>query len=198
MTKWKLIPIAAALISCVSMSALVSAAASESAAETPGAPAGVHDVSVLIVHGKITSVDKAKKEVTIEVNGKQVTLNVENPYNLKAVKAGDPIVVHYYEVVSIRKKKPGEVVPAASLSEGLATAHSGTPGAALTEQSSLLVTLVEVDPANGTVTVKGPDGSVEKVKARDPKNLKLIQAGDELVVSVSHVTAISIEKEAAN
>ena len=195
MTMWRLTLMAAALISSLSMGGtLASAQINESAA----APGSVRNETVLTIHAKVVNVDEAKKLVTIETNGKKVDLEVQNPYNLKAVKVGDPIVVRYYEVVSIRKKNPGEEVPAASLSEGLATAHSGTPGATVTERVSLLVTVVDVDPKDGMVTIKGPDGSVEKVKARDPGNLKYIKAGDDLVVSEFQATAISVDKEASN
>jgi hypothetical protein len=158
---------------------------------------GVHAATVLTIHGKIAAVDEAKKQVTLEANGKQVTFQVDNPYNLKNAKVGDPVVVRYYEVVSVRKKKKGEEVPAVSLTEGIATAKSGTPGAVAEQKATVLVTVTDVDAENGTVTIKGPDGSTEKVKARDPKVLKHLKAGDELVVTVTRATAIAIEKEAA-
>ncbi|HEY2486424.1 MAG TPA: hypothetical protein VGI36_14835 [Candidatus Binataceae bacterium] len=158
---------------------------------------GVHAATVLTIHGKIAAVDEAKKQVTLEANGKQVTFQVDNPYNLKNAKVGDPVVVRYYEVVSVRKKKKGEEVPSVSLTEGIATAKSGTPGAVAEQKATVLVTVTDVDAENGTVTIKGPDGSTEKVKARDPKVLKHLKAGDELVVTVTRATAIAIEKEAA-
>lgn len=158
---------------------------------------GVHAATVLTIHGKIAAVDEAKKQVTLEANGKQVTFQVDNPYNLKNAKVGDPVVVRYYEVVSVRKKKKGEEVPSVSLTEGIATAKSGTPGAVAEQKATVLVTVTDVDAENGTVTIKGPDGSTEKVKARDPKVLKHLKAGDELVVTVTRATAIAIEKDAA-
>ncbi|GEM_PF-3804610 len=160
-------------------------------------PESIRSATVLTIHGKIAAVDESAKSVTLEANGKRVTFKVDNPYNLKAVKAGDPVVVRYYEVVSVRKKKAEEQVPSVSLKEGITTARSGTPGAVAQQQATVLVKVVEVDPANGTITLKGPDGSVEKVKARDPRNLAHVKAGDELVVTVSRATAIAIEKEAA-
>ena len=166
----------------------------------PAAGSGGGEVSaatVLTIHGKITAVDQAKKQVTLEANGKKVTLQVDNPYNLKNSKVGDPVVVRYFEVVSVRKKRKGEEVPAVSLSEGISTATSGTPGAVAQEKATVLVTVAEIDAANGTVTIKGPDGSTEKVKPRDPRVLKRLKVGDELVVTVTRATAIAIDKEAA-
>jgi len=156
-------------------------------------------VTSVTAHGKIVEVNKAKKLVTIEgTGGRRLYLKVENPYNLDAAKVGESVVAHFYEVVTIRKKKPGETVPSASLKEGIATAQPGqVPGAVAGQQARVLVTVDAIDEANGTVSVKGPDGTVEKVKARDPRNLKQLKVGDELVVTLARAVAISLEKEPA-
>jgi hypothetical protein len=39
-----------------------------------------------------------------------VTVWVQNPDNLKAAKVGDPYAARFYDILSIRKKKPGESV----------------------------------------------------------------------------------------
>ena len=166
---------------------------------TAGSAEAVRSITVLTVHGKIVEVDSAKKLVTLEgPEGRKVTLKVENPYNLKAAKVGAPVVTRFYEVVTIRKKKPDEAVPASSLKEGIATAKpGGVPGAVAEQHASLLVSVAAIDEANGTVTIKAPDGTVEKVKARDPKNLKQLKVGDDLVVTLDRAVAISLEKESA-
>lgn len=153
--------------------------------------------TAVTAHGKIVEVNKAEKLVTIEgTGGRKLYLKVENPYNLEAAKVGEPVVAHFYEVVTIRKKKPGETVPSASLKEGIATAQPGqVPGAVAGQRASVLVTVDAIDEANGTVSVKGPDGTVEKVKARDPRNLKHLKVGDELVVTLARAVAISLDKE---
>ena len=195
MTKRRAVLVVAALALSIGLTGYASA---QTSAPSPASgTAEVGAATQLIIHGKIVAVDRSKKLVTLEANGRKVTLTVENPYNLKAAKVGEPVVVHYYEMVSVRKKKPGETIPAVSLNEGIATAKSGTPGAVAGQRTSVLVTVEEIDQANGTVTIKGPDGSVEKVKARDPKNLKLLKPGDELVVTLTRVTAIAIDKESA-
>jgi len=134
--------------------------------------------------------------VTIEANGKKVTFKVENPYYLKAAKVGESIVIRYYEVVTIRKKKPGEEVPSVSLKEGLLTAQpSGAPGAVAEQHASVVATIVNIDRANGTVTLKGPDGAKEKVNARDPKILRHVKARDARVVKITMATVIGLDKE---
>jgi hypothetical protein len=171
-----------------------------SSAPTPAQakPEGVVSATVVTVHGKIVKVNKARKQVTLELpGGQKVTLDVQNPYNLNAAKVGASFVARYYEVVTVRKRKPGESVPSASLTGGIATAKpGGTPGAVGEVHVRLLVTVDAIDQANGTVTVKAGDGTVETVKARNPQNLKRIKVGDELVVSISRAVGITLEKEA--
>jgi hypothetical protein len=158
---------------------------------------GVVSATVLTVHGKIAKVNRAKKQVTLEVpGGQEVTLDVQNPYNLNAAKVGLPFVARYYEVVTVRKKKPGESIPSASLKGGIATAKpGGVPGAVGELHVRLLVSVDAIDEANGTVTVKAADGTVETVKARNPQNLKRLKVGDQLVVGISRAMGISLEKE---
>jgi hypothetical protein len=165
----------------------------------PGSVEAVRSITVITVHGKIAEVDKAKKQVVLEgPEGRKVTLAVNNPYNLNAAKVGAPVVTRFYEVVTIRKKKPGEVVPSVSLKEGVATAKpGGLPGAVGEQQASVLVSVAAIDEANGTVTIKAPDGTVEKVKARDPKNLRQLKVGDDLVVTLDRAIAISLDKESS-
>jgi hypothetical protein len=175
-----------------------SPAQAESPAEAPSPRAeGVTSATVVVVHGKIVKVNKRRKQVTLQgPEGRRVTLDVRNPYNLNAAKVGASVVARFYEIVTVRKRKPGETVPSASLSEGIVTAKPGeTPGAVGERHLSLLVTVAEIDQANSTVTLKGPDGSVEKVKVRNQYNLKRVKVGDELVVSVSRVIAISLARE---
>lgn len=170
-----------------------------SPAATPASakPEGMVSATVITAHGKIVKVNKAGKQVTLELpGGQKVTVDVQNPYNLNAAKVGEPFIVRYYEVITIRKKKPGETVPSASLKEGITTARpGGVPGGTRELHVSVLVTVDAIDEANGTVTVKGPDGTDETVKARNPKNLKRLKVGDQLVVSISRAIALSLEKE---
>jgi len=174
----------------------VSPAATPAEAKTEG----VVSATVVTVHGKIVKVNKARKQVTLEgPEGNRVTLDVRNPYNLNAAKVGAPFVARYYEVVTIRKKKPGESVPSASLSGGIATAKpGGVPGATGEMHIGLLVTVDAIDEAKGTVTVNAADGSVETVKPRNPQNLKRLKVGDQLVVGISRAIAISLEKESGS
>ena len=123
-------------------------------------PEGIRKATVLTIHGTVTAVDKAEKLVTIQVpDSRKYTLKVDNPYNLDAANVGAGVVVRYYEVVSVRKKKPGESLPSLSVTGGVVTAKAGGhPGAVAEEHLKAVVSVVDVDSASGTVTIKGADG----------------------------------------
>jgi hypothetical protein len=174
--------------------------ASSAASPSPANPEGIVSATVITAHGKIVKVSKARKQVTLALpGGKEVTVDVRNPYNLNAAKVGESFVARYYEVVTIRKLKPGENVPSASLSGGIATAQpGGTPGAVGQMHVRIVVTVAAIDETNGTVTVKAADGTTETVKARNPANLKRIKVGDQLVVGISRAIGVTLEKESGS
>lgn len=175
---------------------LGASAQSEPTPAQPG-PEAIGTATVLTVHGKIVKVDRADKLVTLEgPAGNRVTLVVRNPDNLAAAKVGEPFAARFYEVATIRKKKPGEKIEGASLSEGMWTAHpNGVPGGSRAYLIRIPVTVDSIDEASGTVTVKSPDGSTETVKPRDPQTLKHLKVGEGLVVSLYRGVAISLRPE---
>jgi hypothetical protein len=158
---------------------------------------GIGSETVVTIHGKVVSVNRSKKLVTLEgPNGKQVTLQVYNPYNLAAAKAGEPFVAKFYEIVTIRKLMPGESLPPASLAEGIISAAPGqTPSAAVGTRVQLIVTVDAIHKNKKTITVQGPDGSAETVSVANPTNLKYMKVGEKIVITLSKVVAIALETE---
>jgi len=157
---------------------------------------GVGYVTVVEFHGKIVAVNTDKKLVTLEgPQGRTVTVVVQNPDNLKASKVGEPFAARFYDVLTIRKKKPGENVQSATTVGAWTTNPLGVPGGSRALMTTSLATVDAIDEANGTVTVKAKDGTSETVKARNPRNLKLLKVGDELVISLYRAVAISLRRE---
>ena len=198
MMKLLAIPLSAILILGLGFNYGASAqSASSEASPAPAELQGVGAATVITVHGKIVKVDRAHKLVTLEgPAGNRVTVVVQNPDNLRAAKVGEPFAARFYEVVFIRRKKPGENLPAASLSQGMWTVNpNGVPGGSRAYIIRIPVTVDSIDQANGTVTVKASDGSTETVKAKNPENLKRLKVGDELVVGLYRGIAISLRPE---
>jgi len=173
---------------------------SSTATPAEAKPEGVVSATVITAHGKIVKISKARKQVTLALpDGQEVTLDVRNPHNLDAAKGGAPFVARYYEIVTIRKKKPGESVPSASLKGGIATAKAGgRPGAVGEVHIGLLVSVDAIDQVNGTVTVKAADGTVETVKPRNPVLTHSFPTRRSSDLGISREIGISLEPESGS
>ena len=157
---------------------------------------GVGYVTVVTFQSKIVAVDSGRKLVTLQgPEGRTVTVYVQNPDNLKAAKVGEPFAARFYDILSIRKKKPGENVQSATTVGAWTTNPLGVPGGERAQLTTSLVTVEAINEADGTVTVKATDGTTQTVKARNRKNLKLLKVGDELVISLYRAIAISLQKQ---
>ncbi len=142
--------------------------------------------------------------LTIDLNARVVTLkgpkgNVfdlkvgEEAKNLPQVKVGDLVTAKFYESVAVEIRKPGEP-GGVSASGAVATAEPGAkPGRVVASQVTVTTTLEEIDPKKTYVILKGPEGNSVKVKVQDPKNLKNIKVGDQVIITYSEALAISVE-----
>ena len=82
---------------------------------TPVQLEAVGSATVVTFHGKIVAVDTGRKLVTLEgPQGRRVTVYVRNPDNLRAAKVGEPFAARFYDLVTVRRKKPGENVQSAT------------------------------------------------------------------------------------
>jgi hypothetical protein len=189
------------LSGCAGTQSSPQSAPPQNAAPPPSAApvAGIAAETVLTVHGKIVSVDRASKQVTIEgPNGKDVTLTVNNPYNLQSLKAGDRYVAQFTEAITIVAKGPSDKPPVATLTAGLWTANPGaTPGAVVARQAHLVVVISAVDQADQRVTLQAPDGSTENIHVTNPEALQGVQVGDRIAITLTQSIAIALAPEPA-
>jgi hypothetical protein len=193
--------LAIVLSGCASTQSSPQSAPPQNAAQPSAAPvAGIAAETVLTVHGKIISVDQASKQVTLEgPNGKDITLTVNNPYNLQSLKAGDRYVAKFTEAVTIVAKGPSDKPPVATLTAGLWTANPGaTPGAVVARQAHLVVVVSAVDQADQRVTLQAPDGSTENIHVTNPEALQGVQVGDRIAITLTQSVAIALAPEAGS
>jgi Cu/Ag efflux protein CusF len=152
--------------------------------------------STVKVRGTVDAVDKEKGTVTLKgPKGRTVTLNVKDPAKLDAIKVGDPVVATYTEAVAFQVRKAGTATPGATVQEARVTSKPGeTPAGAVGREITVTATITAIDHKANTVTIKGPEGNTETVKAKDPKNLKLIKVGDLVDITYAQALAVSLDK----
>ncbi len=91
-------------------------------------------------------------------------------------------------------KKASEGVPGASAKEAVATSKPGDTPAGAVAQVTVTATITAIDKKAQTVSIKGPEGQVETVKARDPKNLDRVKVGDLVEITYTRAFAVSLDK----
>ena len=148
------------------------------------------------VKGTIAAIDKDKNTVTLKgPKGRTVTIEVKDPSKLDQIKVGDPVVATYMEAVAFQIKKPGTATPGTKVEETRATSKPGeTPAGAIGQEVTVTATITAIDKAAHTVTIKGPQGNSETIKARDPKNLDLVKVGDLVEITYAQALAVSLDK----
>jgi Cu/Ag efflux protein CusF len=167
------------------------------AAKPEGKPA-VGEARQIKMRGTISAIDKEKSTVTLKgQKGRTITLDVQDPAKLDALKVGDPVVGTYIEAIAIEVKKAGSGTPGASVEERRAGSKPGeNPAGVMARQISITATVTAVNKQAPSVTIKGPGGKVETVKVQDAKNLANVKAGDLVEITYTQALAVALDKPA--
>ena len=177
--------------------AQATAPAAKPKAPEAGKPTVVES-ALVTVRGTVEAIDKEKQTVTLKGPKRTLTVQVRDPKKLDAIKVGDPVVGKFYEALALEVKKAGTATPGVTAQTGAASSKPGeTPAGAIGQQVTLTVTVVAIDKAAKTVTIKGAEGTTETVKARDPKNLDALKVGDLVEITYTRALAIALDKSPA-
>jgi Cu/Ag efflux protein CusF len=172
--------------------------ASKPPAEAPAAKPSVSEATAVKLRGTITAVDKENKTISIKgEGGRTLTLDVQDPSKLEAVKVGDPVVGMYYEAVAVRVRKAEAGTPGMTVKEERATSKPGeTPAGAVGREITVTGTITAIDKKQGSVTVKGPQGKSHTVKVKEPKNLENVKVGDLIELTYAQALVVALDKAA--
>jgi Cu/Ag efflux protein CusF len=197
--------VAAAVIAGGGLFAIMATAWAQAPSTTQKAPApktdtlpGRGEASETKVQGTVDAVDKEKGSVTLKgPKGRTVTLAVKDKSKLDAIAVGDPVVATYIEAVAFQVRKAGSGAPGVSVKEERATSKPGeSPAAAVGRQITVTATIDAIDKKAQTVTIKGPEGNVETIKAKNPKKLDGVKVGDLVDITYAQALAVALDKPA--
>src|SRR5499426_2134568 len=165
------------------------------AAATTTSPGKGTAERVAKITAEVQAVDAANRTVTLKgPKGKIVTLPVgPQVKNFDQIKAGDFVVVRYYEALTLELKKGGTAMRERTERDASDQAKAGErPAAAGARQVHVIADVIAVDPKTQTVTLRGPNRVVD-LKVRDPKQFKLVKVGDQVEATYTEAAAISVE-----
>jgi len=142
---------------------------------------------------KVQAINLKDRVVTLkDRDGNVFDLKVdESAQNLPQLKVGDEVVAKYYESIAFKMAKPGEA-PMSSTRSATRAKLGEKPGGTETNQVTVVVTIMEIDPGKTFVVLKGPEGKVEKMKIAEPKNLEGLKVGDQVEITYTQALAIEV------
>jgi Cu/Ag efflux protein CusF len=156
---------------------------------------GILEAVVTTIEATVEAVDHDARKVTLKgPEGKTVTIDVdEQVKNLPQVEVGDLVTVEYIEAVTIQVFAPGEVTPGTTVVTTAGSAEPGQkPAGVAMEEITIVATIDAIDKANQLVTLKGAEGKVKTVKARNPANLEKVKVGDKVMITYTEAIGISV------
>jgi len=175
--------------------AVVFAVAFITAARAAEPTEGMQRFELITARATIQSVDLQNRMVTLRgPKGNLFSVNVgENVGNLSELKPGDQVMVKYYESVAVQMAKPGE--RPMMYSREVQRTMPGQPATRM-QQVTTTATVESIDKSNSEVTLRGPEGNMVTVKARDPSAIEKLKEGDQLNITYTQAMAVSLEKAA--
>jgi hypothetical protein len=171
------------------------------AAPAPAKPEGkpaMGEARQVKLNGTISAIDKEKSTVTLKgPKGRTITLDVQDPSKLDALKVGDPVVGTYIEAIAVEVKKADSGAPGAKVEERRVGSKPGeNPAGVVARQLTVTATVTAVNKQAPSVTIKGPGGKVETVKVQDAKNLANVKPGDLVEMTYTQALAVALDKPA--
>lgn len=171
-----------------------SAAAQQQATAVGTAPgqAGVAQLTELT--GTITAIDKSTREVTVKGSQGNELVVTAGPdvKNFDNMKVGDSVTLQYLSALSLELTKGGGRAVTRTEQTGAAAAPpGGLPAGAVGRQVTVVADVINVDPATQTVTLRGPQRTVDVVVA-DPEQFKRVAKGDQVLATYTEAVAISV------
>jgi hypothetical protein len=116
--------------------------------------------------------------------------------NFDSLKVGDRVDVEYVEALTLELKKGGGLIVSRSTTTDSASAKPGeTPGGAKGRQVTVVADVVAVNPATQTVTLKGPQRTVD-LRIPDPEQFKRIAKGDQVEATYTQAVGLAVRPAA--
>jgi hypothetical protein len=191
----KFVPVLGAVASAAGLALALPVAAQT----TSTSPAQVIDAEARTqateVSAVITALDLKNRIVTLKgPTGNEFSVVVDPAVKgLANAKVGDTVAVKYYRALAFDFKK-GDGIRAMTVSTAAGAGTKKTmPGVSSVNQVTTVSNIWALDPAAGTVTVRGPLGHFVEVALKDPKLLDGVKVGDQMQMTYTEAVAVAVQ-----
>jgi hypothetical protein len=165
--------------------------ASNVISSAPGKATATRTISASVV---ITAIDKATRTLTLKSPDGSSNALVAGPEvkNFAKLKVGNEIVVEYEQALSLSLRKPGQARQSGE-TVGAERAPDGKPGGVAARLVTAVVEVVDVNPAQKTITVKGEKGDEFMLDVKNPEQFTVVKKGDLVDVNYYESVAITVK-----
>lgn len=150
-------------------------------------------VSTVEVSAKVTAINKATRTVTLK--GPKQTFDVvagDEVKNFDQIKVGDVVTAKYVEALTLELKKTTVKPDVKADAAAVRAAPGAKPAGAVGTQVTAIATVVGIDQANSTISLKGPKGKVVALKVKNQDHFKVVKMGDQVEVQYTEALAIAV------
>lgn len=155
----------------------------------------VTDGDIVEMTAEIVAIDHDARLITLtDEDGESETIFAgPEVKRFDELKVGDKVTFRYYESIVSQIRKPGDSAPAPSGDPTLVRGTGAKPSATMSQQATATVTITELDPKMGSVTVKTEEGRTMSFKVDDKKNLKGVKVGDRVDITYTAAVMITVK-----
>ena len=146
------------------------------------------------LQGAVTAIDKKNRVLTIKGgDGNIVTMPAgAEVKNFNRIKVGDMVTLSYIAALGLELKKGGGRLRERIESNDAVAAQPGDkPAAVAGRKATIIADVTSVDAAAGTITLRGPERSVDLV-VKDKELLTDVRAGDQIAATYTEAMAVAV------
>jgi hypothetical protein len=145
---------------------------------------------------QVVGLDKATRTVTLKgPKGNAVDIVAgDEVKNFDQIKLGDFVVARYMQALTLELRKTKGAARDVTEREMAARAQPGErPAGVVGRQVTALADVIDVNPKNKTITLKGPRGNVVTLDVHNQDHFKVVKKGDQVEVVYTEALALSVE-----
>jgi hypothetical protein len=147
----------------------------------------------------IVKVNKKTRELTLrdEQGHEETVVASKDVRNFDQIKKGDVLEVEYHRAAATALEKVGDTTEAGESTDVKRAKAGEKPGMMAVHTSTIVATVLDVDPSNRLVTLKGPKGGIVTVEVpADMTSFDSLKKGDKVSAEYAEAVAISVKTPA--
>lgn len=158
----------------------------------PGKVAIAQGIKVSVL---VTAIDKASRTLTLKgPEGRSFDVVAGDAVkNFAQIKVNDEVVVEYIRALTLEVKKGGGPRERIESTDAVRAKPGEKPAGAVGRQVTIVADVIDVNPKDKTITVKGPKGNIVELEVKNPDHFKVVKKGDQIEANYVEAVALSVE-----